>query len=873
MFGFLFGSKHKRVINRISKTVDQINSLEPSLEQLNADDLLAKSNELRDQVRSGEALEKVLPQAFALVRESSKRNLGLRHYDCQLVGGVILNEGKIAEMATGEGKTLVATLPCYLNALTGKGVYVITVNEYLAERDANWMRPLFEGLGLTVSHVVPNQSFEEKKNAYQADVVYITNNEAGFDYLRDNMAMDKAHKMQKDLFFAVVDEVDSILIDEARTPLVISGVAEDNSEIYKKIGQIIPRLKQEEFDLETGDVFVEGDFQIDEKVRSAELTEKGHENVERLLVHNGLLKEDDSLYASENLKLLNMVQSSLRAFNLFEKNTDYLVQNGQVVLIDTNTGRALPGRRLSDGVHQALELKENVNIQVESQTLASTTFQNFFRLFDKLSGMTGTAETEAQEFEEIYSLETIVIPTNLPMIRDDKEDKIYLTLEEKYDALVEEIEQINSTGAPILVGTISVETSELISSKLKQRKIEHNVLNAKQHEREAEIISQAGAQNAVTIATNMAGRGTDIVLGGNEKDASFREKVLSLGGLHVIGTERHESRRVDNQLRGRSGRQGDPGSSQFFLSLEDSLMKIFAPERVKNLMQSIGGMKKGESIEHRMLTGAIERAQRRVEGRNFDLRKRILEFDDVLNEQRQVIYSQREEILQEDDLTELIDSMRFNEIADLVYSFLPPSSVESQWQTDKLKNSLSSDFAFEFDPAQFLDDEKNNQDTLIDEIVSQLKNKYLEKRIEYSEVLPGLEKQIVLQVIDISWKNHINALEYLRQNIGFRSYAGKDPRLEYKREAFEMFEGLLTNINAEAIKFLSKIQINKEEQRTQESSVIKNTISHKEEIQSAFDSPQEQVNKNKSEPNEEFSGNRRMRRLQAKAKRKKENRL
>ena len=869
MFGFLFGSKHKRVINRISKTVDQINSLESSLEQLNADDLLAKSNELRDQVRSGEALEKVLPQAFALVRESSKRNLGLRHYDCQLVGGVILNEGKIAEMATGEGKTLVATLPCYLNALTGKGVYVITVNEYLAERDANWMRPLFEGLGLTVSHVVPNQSFEEKKNAYQADVVYITNNEAGFDYLRDNMAMDKAHKMQKDLFFAVVDEVDSILIDEARTPLVISGVAEDNSEIYKKIGQIIPRLKQEEFDLETGDVFVEGDFQIDEKVRSAELTEKGHENVERLLVHNGLLKEDDSLYASENLKLLNMVQSSLRAFNLFEKNTDYLVQNGQVVLIDTNTGRALPGRRLSDGVHQALELKENVNIQVESQTLASTTFQNFFRLFDKLSGMTGTAETEAQEFEEIYSLETIVIPTNLPMIRDDKEDKIYLTLEEKYDALVEEIEKINSTGAPILVGTISVETSELISSKLKQRKIEHNVLNAKQHEREAEIISQAGAQNAVTIATNMAGRGTDIVLGGNEKDASFREKVLSLEGLHVIGTERHESRRVDNQLRGRSGRQGDPGSSQFFLSLEDSLMKIFAPERVKNLMQSIGGMKKGESIEHRMLTGAIERAQRRVEGRNFDLRKRILEFDDVLNEQRQVIYSQREEILQEDDLTELIDSMRFNEIADLVYSFLPPSSVESQWQTDKLKNSLSSDFAFEFDPAQFLDDEKNNQDTLIDEIVSQLKNKYLEKRIEYSEVLPGLEKQIVLQVIDVSWKNHINALEYLRQNIGFRSYAGKDPRLEYKREAFEMFEGLLTNINSEAIKFLSKIQINKEEQTAQESSVIKNTISHKEEIQSAFDSPQEQVNKNKSEPNEEFSGNRRMRRLQAKAKRKK----
>ena len=869
MFSFLFGSKHKRAINRLSKIITEINSLESSLESISQEELLQKSEGLRKKAKSGESLDSLLIEAFALVRESSKRNLGLRHYDCQLVGGAILNEGKIAEMATGEGKTLVATLPCYLNALTGRGVFVITVNEYLAERDANWMRPLYEGLGLTVGHVVPNQSFEEKKNAYQSDIVYITNNEAGFDYLRDNMAMDGAHKMQKDLFFAVVDEVDSILIDEARTPLVISGVAEDNSEIYKKIGQIIPRLKKEEFDEESGDVFVEGDFQIDEKIRSAELTEKGHENVERLLVHNGLLKEDDSLYASENLKLLNMVQSSLRAFNLFEKNTDYLVQNGQVVLIDTNTGRALPGRRLSDGVHQALELKENVNIQVESQTLASTTFQNFFRLFNKLSGMTGTAETEAQEFEEIYSLETIVIPTNLPMIRNDKEDKIYLTLEEKYDALVEEIERINATGAPILVGTISVETSELISSKLKQKNIAHNVLNAKQHEREAEIISQAGAENAVTIATNMAGRGTDIVLGGNENESSFREKVLLLGGLHVIGTERHESRRVDNQLRGRSGRQGDPGSSQFYLSLEDSLMKIFAPERVKSLMQSVGGMKKGESIEHRMLTGAIERAQRRVEGRNFDLRKRILEFDDVLNEQRQVIYSQREEILQEEDLTELIDSMRFNEISDLVFSFLPPSSVESQWQIDKLKNALSSDFAFEFGVVKFLDDEKNNQDTLIDEIVSQLKNRYLEKRIEYNEVLPGLEKQIVLQVIDVSWKNHINALEYLRQNIGFRSYAGKDPRLEYKREAFEMFEGLLTNINAEAIKFLSKVQINKEEKTAKESAVIKNTISHKEEIQSAFDSPQEQVNKNQSEPNEEFSGNRRMRRLQAKAKRKK----
>ena len=750
MFGFLFGSKHKRVINRISKTVDQINSLESSLEQLNADDLLAKSNELRDQVRSGEALEKVLPQAFALVRESSKRNLGLRHYDCQLVGGVILNEGKIAEMATGEGKTLVATLPCYLNALTGKGVYVITVNEYLAERDANWMRPLFEGLGLTVSHVVPNQSFEEKKNAYQADVVYITNNEAGFDYLRDNMAMDKAHKMQKDLFFAVVDEVDSILIDEARTPLVISGVAEDNSEIYKKIGQIIPRLKQEEFDLETGDVLVEGDFQIDEKVRSAELTEKGHEKVERLLVHNGLLKEDDSLYASENLKLLNMVQSSLRAFNLFEKNRDYLVQNGQVVLIDTNTGRALPGRRLSDGVHQALELKESVNIQVESQTLASTTFQNFFRLFDKLSGMTGTAETEAQEFEEIYSLETIVIPTNLPMIRDDKEDKIYLTLEEKYDALVEEIEKINSTGAPILVGTISVETSELISSELKQRKIEHNVLNAKQHEREAEIISQAGAQNAVTIATNMAGRGTDIQLGGNFefnsstkngqenleglKDTITQKKdeVIIAGGLFVIGSERHESRRIDNQLRGRSGRQGDPGETKFFISLEDDLMRIFGSEKIDSVLKSLG-LKEGESIKHAWISKALERAQKKVEGRNFDIRKTLLKFDDVLNDQRKTIFEQRLELMNADNISEIANEMQYDVADEIVERYCPEKSYADQWNLQDLQDEINQYFSKKIDVNLENSEGDINQQYIKDKVYALINENTVNRKGNHSE--------------------------------------------------------------------------------------------------------------------------------------------
>ena len=866
---FVFGDKDKKALKNAEKIVATINGLEKEFEVLSDEELKSKTNLFKTSLSEGNSLESILPEAFAAVREASKRSIGLRHYDCQLLGGIILNEGKIAEMATGEGKTLVATLPCYLNALTEKSTLVITANEYLAKRDALWMSPIYEKLNMTVGYVLSDLDQISRKDAYSNDVVYVTNNEIGFDFLRDNMILKKEHQAMRDPYFAVVDEVDSILIDEARTPLIISGVAEDNSSLYRELRKIIPSLKEELLDPETGEVEKKGDFLIDLASSSIEFSNQGHEKIEKNLKESGIIATTDTLYATENLKHLDMLTSILRANLLFQKNIDYLVNDKKIVLIDTNTGRAMPGRRLSGGVHQALEMKEGLQIQVESQTLASTTFQNFFRSFEVLSGMTGTAKTEAAEFEEIYGLETVAIPTNLPMIRVDGEDKIFLTLEEKYNAIVENIIEVNKQANPILVGTISVETSELISQKLKEKKIDHRVLNARQNEQEADIIAQAGRSGSVTIATNMAGRGTDIVLGGLPENLDNKNQVLNAGGLHVIGTERHESRRIDNQLRGRCARQGDPGSTQFFLSLEDPLMQIFAPDRMKNLMKSIGGMQPGEAIEHRMLTNAIERAQRRVEGRNFDLRKRILEFDDVLNEQRQVIYSQREEILQEDDLTELIDSMRFNEISDLVYSFLQPSSVESQWQTDKLKNSLSSDFAFEFDPVQFLDDEKNNQDNLIDEIVSQLKNKYLEKRIEYSEVLPGLEKQIVLQVIDISWKNHINALEYLRQNIGFRSYAGKDPRLEYKREAFEMFEGLLTNINAEAIKFLSKIQINKEEQPTQESSVIKNTISHKEEIQSAFDSPQEQVNKNKSEPNEEFSGNRRMRRLQAKAKRKK----
>ena len=855
-FNTIFSRSEKKKLAEFQRTVQLINDLEPEIEKLSQDMLLKRISEIKSEISNGKKIDDYLVESFAMVREASKRTLGQRHFDVQLIGGMVLHNGGISEMKTGEGKTLVSTLAAFLNSLSGKGVHIVTVNDYLARRDAEWMGSIFNYLGLSVGCLTNDtEGREKRKEQYACDITYGTNNEFGFDYLRDNLRVLKQNIVQRDHNFCIVDEVDSILIDESRTPLIISGKIEDKTTLYNSINKIIPFLNDD-------------DFEIDEKTKTANLTDAGNDKAEKILKERNIISEG-TLYDISNVAVVHHINQALRANKLFEKDRDYIVKSGSVVIVDEFTGRTMEGRRYGDGLHQAIEAKENVKVQNESQTLASITYQNYFRLYNKISGMTGTALTEAEEFGDIYNLSVFEIPTNIPVSRIDNEDEIYRTAEEKYDAIIEQIKICNEKSQPVLVGTTSIDKSEKISRKLRNNNIKHEVLNAKHHEQEAKIIANAGEPGAVTIATNMAGRGTDIVLGGNEEDASFREKVLSLGGLHVIGTERHESRRVDNQLRGRSGRQGDPGSSQFFLSLEDSLMKIFAPERVKNLMQSIGGMKKGESIEHRMLTGAIERAQRRVEGRNFDLRKRILEFDDVLNEQRQVIYSQREEILQEDDLTELIDSMRFNEIADLVYSFLPPSSVESQWQTDKLKNSLSSDFAFEFDPAQFLDDEKNNQDTLIDEIVNQLKNKYLEKRIEYSEVLPGLEKQIVLQVIDISWKNHINALEYLRQNIGFRSYAGKDPRLEYKREAFEMFEGLLTNINAEAIKFLSKIQINKEEQTAQESSVIKNTISHKEEIQSAFDSPQEQVNKNKSEPNEEFSGNRRMRRLQAKAKRKK----
>ena len=874
LLSYFFGNKDKRILKSFSKDVKAINNLEEEFSSLSDDELRNKTLEFKEDLKNGKNLEDIKPYAFAAVRESSKRNIGLRHFDCQLIGGGILNEGLIAEMATGEGKTLVATLPCYLNALTERSVIVVTANEYLAKRDAEWMKPIFSGLDMTVGHITPDLDGSQKKENYKKDIVYATNNELGFDYLRDNMVLREEDRLQRDPYFVVVDEVDSILIDEARTPLVISGVAEDNGPLYKKLRPILSTLQEEELiDAESDEPIGAGDYIVDLQSRSIDITENGHEKIESYLKDNNLLEKSLSLYASENLKLLNMVQALLRAEVLFEKNTDYIVQNGQVVLIDSNSGRAMPGRRLSDGVHQALELKERLEIQVESQTLASTTFQNFFRMFEKLSGMTGTAKTEAREFEEIYGLSSISIPTNLPMIRDDKNDKIYLTEEEKYEAIINDISEYHQKGNPILVGTISVENSELLSNKLNQQNIPHRVLNAKQNQQEAEIISQAGKMGAVTIATNMAGRGTDIVLGGLPENTENRKQVVESGGLHVVGTERHESRRIDNQLRGRSGRQGDPGSSQFFLSLDDGLLKIFAPERMKSLMQSFGGMKKGESIEHKMLTNSIERAQRRVEGRNFDMRKRILEFDDVLNEQRQVIYKQRKEILEDTELKDLILSMREEVLSKVFELHVPEYEIEVNWQTEGLTELLLNDFNLNFDIKNKLQDNESEPTKVLDELLIFANDSYEEKVKNFPDVYSQLENQIILQVIDQSWKNHINQLDYLRQNIGFRSYAGKDPRLEYKREAFEMFEQLLETIKKESTKFLCKVEVKPEDEeeinKMGNKKIMNETKSSHENSPSAFSSNNLSKDETKSIPQE---GNRRQRRLQAKAKRNKRKR-
>jgi preprotein translocase subunit SecA len=749
----------------------------------------------------------------------------MRHFDVQLIGGMALHEGKIAEMRTGEGKTLVATLPAYLNSLTGNSVHLITVNDYLARRDAEWMGPLYEFLGIKVGVIHSGQMPEDKRAAYSADVVYGTNNEFGFDYLRDNMAFTLEDRMQGALAFAIVDEVDSILIDEARTPLIISGASEDSSELYKRINRLVPSLKQ---DVE-GE---EGHYTVEEKQRQVELTEAGHEYIEELLGREGLLDEGESLYAATNLNLLHHVHSGLRAHVLFQRDVEYIVQEGQVVLIDEHTGRTMPGRRLSEGLHQAIEAKEGVAIQSESQTLASTTFQNYFRIYGKLAGMTGTADTEAFEFRQIYGLEVLVIPTNVTQQRDDLNDLVYLSREEKFDAIVADVQECMAQGAPVLVGTASVETSEELSQRFRKSKIEHKVLNAKYHEQEAEIIAQAGRPGVVTIATNMAGRGTDIVLGGNleselkaagdiqeSKRETLREawqqrhdQVIEAGGLHILGTERHESRRIDNQLRGRAGRQGDPGVSRFYLSLEDNLMRIFASDRVKNFMQALG-MEKGEAIEHRMVTNAIEKAQRKVEGRNFDIRKQLLEYDDVANDQRQIIYQQRNDLLTEADISETITAIRADVVNEAVDAYIPPLSVEEQWDVPGLEKQLEAEFAVSMPLTEWLEkDDKLYEEALREKIAGEVQAAYDRKCADVGPDMRKIEKQIMLQVLDTLWKEHLATMDHLRQGIHLRAYAQKNPKQEYKRESFNLFEELLGNLKLEVVKFLSHVQIEREDE-------------------------------------------------------------
>ena len=826
----IFGTRNDRELKRMRKVVARINALEEAMQALDDDALRAKTDEFRSRLSEGEKLDQLLPQAFAVVREAGVRALGMRHFDVQLIGGMTLHDGKIAEMRTGEGKTLVATLPAYLNALPDHSVNLVTVNDYLASRDAAWMGPLYEFLGLTVGVVRSGQSADEKKAAYGCDVVYGTNNEFGFDYLRDNMAFSMADKSQGKLAFAIVDEVDSILIDEARTPLIISGAVEDSSELYKAINRLIPKLTPEVEEQE-------GDFTVDEKQRSIELTESGHEKVEGMLIEAGLLREDDSLYAATNLGLLHHVHSGLRAHVLFQRDVEYIVQEGQVVLIDEHTGRTMPGRRLSEGLHQAIEAKEGVKIQSESQTLASTTFQNFFRIYDKLAGMTGTADTEAFEFRQIYGLDCVVIPTNVPMRRDDLNDLVYLTREEKFEAIIEDVRACIDTGAPVLVGTASVETSEELSQAFKQHEIDHKVLNAKYHEQEAEIIAQAGRPGVVTIATNMAGRGTDIVLGGNLEaelasqgktlDEATRERltadwqarhdtVIEAGGLHILGTERHESRRIDNQLRGRSGRQGDPGVSRFYLSLEDNLMRIFASDRVKSFMQALG-MERGEAIEHRMVTNAIEKAQRKVEGRNFDIRKQLLEYDDVANDQRQIIYRQRDELLSDDEIGETITAIREDVVNDAIDGFIAPMSVEEQWDILGLEKQLEAEFGLNLPVVQWLDeDDTLHEEPLRQRIVNAVQAAYDEKAEGIGPGMRQLEKQIMLQVLDTLWKEHLQVMDQLRQGIHLRAYANKNPKQEYKRESFALFEGLLQRLKYEVVRFLSNVQV----QRSDEAAAI-----------------------------------------------------
>lgn len=828
----VIGSRNDRTLRRLRKIVKEINNYEPAFEALSDEELKAKTVEFRQRIEQGETLDQLLPEAFATVREASKRVFGMRHFDVQLIGGMVLNAGQIAEMRTGEGKTLTATLPAYLNALPGKGVHIVTVNDYLAKRDAETNRALFEFLGMTVGVNVPNMPPQEKKEAYQADILYGTNNEFGFDYLRDNMAFRTEDRVQRARFFAVVDEVDSILIDEARTPLIISGPAEDSSELYTRINTLIPHLqKQDKEDSEEyrGD----GHYTVDEKSKQVYLTETGQEFVEELLVKNGLMEEGDTLYSPTNISLLHHVNAALRAHVLFEKNVDYIVtDDGEVVIVDEHTGRTMPGRRWSDGLHQAVEAKEGVKIQNENQTLASITFQNYFRLYEKLSGMTGTADTEAFEFQSIYGLETVVIPTNKPMIRNDMPDVVYRTEAEKFAAIIEDIKERVVKGQPVLVGTVSIEKSELLSNALKQAKIKHNVLNAKFHEKEAEIVAEAGKPGSVTIATNMAGRGTDIVLGGSwqtkvegldnptqeQIDAikaewrQVHDAVLESGGLHIIGTERHESRRIDNQLRGRAGRQGDAGSSRFYLSMEDTLLRIFTSDRMASLIQS--GMDEGEAIESKMLSRSIEKAQRKVEGRNFDIRKQLLEYDDVANDQRKVVYELRDELMSAENISDMIEQNRIDVLTAVMDEYIPPQSLEDMWDIQGLEERLKNDFDLPLPVQTWLDeDDKLYEEALRERILEHAVTVYKAKEEAVGEtVMRNFEKSVMLQTLDTLWKEHLAAMDHLRQGIHLRGYAQKNPKQEYKRESFELFEGLLESLKTDVITILSKVRVQQQEE-------------------------------------------------------------
>ena len=839
----LFGTKNTRELKRMGRLVQRINELEQQFDP--ETDLIAHTAALRERLAEGETLDELLPEAFAAVREAAKRTKDMRHFDVQLIGGITLHEGRIAEMRTGEGKTLMATLPAYLNALPSKGVHVVTVNDYLAKRDAQWMAPIYETLGLSVGIIQSGQPAAEKMEAYRADIIYGTNNEFGFDYLRSNMAFTAEDRLQGELFFAIIDEVDSILIDEARTPLIISGASEENTSLYQTINQIPPQLEEQPFD-DTPRVFGEpdveatGDYMVDEKNRQVELTELGHQKVEDALINLNLLQPGDSLYSSANLGLLHHVHAALKAHKLYKRDDQYMITAGEVVIVDEHTGRAMPGRRWSDGIHQAVEAKEGLAIQNESQTLASTTFQNYFRLYNKLSGMTGTADTEAFEFKQIYGLDVVVVPTHRPMIRDDRNDLMYLTLAEKYDAIVEDIVDCIKRGQPVLVGTASIESSELLSAELNRRNISHNVLNAKQHEREADVVADAGRPGTVTIATNMAGRGTDIVLGGSLEaelaktpDASVaiienvtanwqqrHDAVLEAGGLHIIGTERHESRRIDNQLRGRSGRQGDPGSSRFYLSLDDNLMRIFVSESIRNMMHKLNS-ESGEAIEHKMINRSIENAQRKVEGHNFDIRKNLLEYDDVSNDQRQVIYQQRRELMDSQDISETIEGLREEVVYDLVAQHIPPQSLIEQWDIGGLELSLQNEFASVQTLGRWLEaDEGLDEEGLAARVLAQIEEEYGAKEGRWREAgidMRLVEKQIMLQILDQRWKEHLASMDQLRQGIHLRAYAQKQPKQEFKRESFELFQDLLQNIKFDVVRMLSRMQIeNPEEIEAQE---------------------------------------------------------